>query len=231
MIKYLKPIICTVLCATISWGYSQSHEKSSTYDALVELFVGFREAQKPAIVDGLPDYSEAGMDRKHIEMKNYQKRLADIDTTGWSKSLQVDYLLVWAEMNAVEFHHRVLKPWKHDPGFYSFFGAGDAGASMNLEDIMPVFFDFEGPLNKEQKAQLKTGLKMVPAILEQAKVNLTEGSGDLAAFAIRNFEQEAEFFNAMGEDFFKRRKRFDQACKKRSNSNRGIPPMDHCQQT
>lgn len=201
--KTLRIIISALLYTGFSFGCVAQNSKDANYDKLVSLFTSFRDLQRPVLVDGLPDFTEAGMNKKHAEVKDYQKQLAAIDTTGWSISLQVDYLLVWAEMNAMEFHQGVLQPWKHDPGFYSFFGGGDAGASMNLEGIMPVFFDIEGPLNKEQKAQFKTGLKKVPAILEQAKANLTEGSGDLAELAIRNIGREAEFFNAMGEDFLK----------------------------
>ena len=188
------------------------------YDDLVNLFNEFREYQKPSLVDGIPDYRDAAMKEKHRGVKEFQERLSAMDTTGWSVSDQVDYYLVWAEMNAVEFHHRVLEPWKHDPGFYSFFGGGDAGASMNLDGIMPVLFDFELPLNKEQQDQLEVAMKMVPQVLQQARSNLTEGSGDLAEFAIRNIGREADFFNEMSGEFFKGNKKLEKLTKEASKS-------------
>ena len=32
-------------------------------------------------------------------------------------------MLVWAEMNGLEFDHRVLKPWERMPAFYATFWA------------------------------------------------------------------------------------------------------------
>jgi len=217
MENYLKYFILSVFCFCASLVYAQT---ASNYNNLVSLFEEFREVQKPELnSEGIPDFTDAAMNKIHAKIKEQQKRLSAIDTTTWSVTDQVDYYLVWAEMNAAEYHQRQLKPWKHDPGFYSFFGAGDAGPSMNLEGIMPGFFDFEGPLNKEQKAQLKTGLSMVPAILEQAKKNLTEGSGDMAEFAIRNFEEEAAFFNEfLAEELLKGNKRLAKLAKEASKA-------------
>ena len=51
-------------------------------------------------------------------MPAFRRRLAAIDTTGWSASERGDYRLVEAEMNGLDFFLRVLKPWARDPGFY-----------------------------------------------------------------------------------------------------------------
>ena len=48
-----------------------------------------------------------------------KQQLAALDPTGWAVPQQVDYQLVRAEMNGVEFRHRVLRPWAIDPGFYN----------------------------------------------------------------------------------------------------------------
>lgn len=205
----LRVLIFICICTANFMGHAQSG-----YDDLVRLFENFREFQKPALTaKGIPDYSESAMDKKAVEFKQYRNRLSAIDTTGWTTSKQVDYYLVWAEMNAVDFHLNKYKPWKHDPGFYSFFGGGDAGSSMNLEGIMPVFFDLQGPLSKNQKKQIENGLKIVPKTLERARTNLTDASGDFAEFAIRNLEGEAEFFGKMGAEFFGGDKKLDRLAK------------------
>lgn len=197
-----------------------SDNLAADYDELVSLFNEFREYQKPVLVDGIPDYSEGTMKAKLEGVRAFQQRLEDMDTTEWSTSSQVDYYLVWAEMNAVEYHHRVLEPWKHDPGFYSFFGGGDAGASMNLEGIMPALFDLEQPLNQAQQDQLGAAMTIVPRVLTHARSNLTEGSGDLAAFAIRNIDREAEFFNEMSEEFFEDNEKLKKLTKEAATSMR-----------
>jgi hypothetical protein len=44
---------------------------------------------------------------------------------------------------------------------------------------------------------------MVPDILEQARINLTEASGDLAAFAIRNMVREKRYFDNLADEVLK----------------------------
>ena len=45
-------------------------------------------------------------------------RLAAIDPSGWPIPQQVDYHVVRAEMNGLDFDHRVLRPWANNPAFY-----------------------------------------------------------------------------------------------------------------
>ncbi|WP_299535438.1 DUF885 family protein [Ulvibacterium sp.] len=208
-----------IIVVLMAGGFLANAQSNTSYDQLVEFFKSFREFQKPALTDdGIPDYSDAAMDKKAIEFKQYREQMSAIDTTGWTIAKQADYYLVWAEMNAVDFHLNKYKPWKHDPGFYSFFGSGDAGSSMNLEGIMPVFFDFEGPLSKQQKKQIENGLKIVPKVLEQARTNLSDASGDFAEFAIRNLKEEVQFFNGMGEEMFSGNKKLDKLAKEASKA-------------
>ena len=58
------------------------------------------------------------MTAQHRELASYQRRLAALDTTGWPTSAQVDYHILRAEMNGLDFDHRVLRPWANDPAFY-----------------------------------------------------------------------------------------------------------------
>ena len=77
---------------------------------LVTLFAEWRAFQKPRVVDGVPDYTAAAMARQHSELPRYQARLAALDPREWSVAQQVDYQIVRAEMNGLDFDHRVLKP-------------------------------------------------------------------------------------------------------------------------
>ena len=88
---------------TIAAGPAQA-----SYDELLALFREFRSFQEPAVEDGVPDYSAAVMAEKFAQLRQFQRRLAAIDSSGWPISEQVDYHLVRAEMNGMEFQHRVL---------------------------------------------------------------------------------------------------------------------------
>ena len=88
------------------------------YEDLAALFTAWRQFQQPPRVNGVPNYSSAAMATQHRKLASYQRRLAALDTTGWPVSAQVDYHVVRAEMNGLDFDHRVLRPWANNPAFY-----------------------------------------------------------------------------------------------------------------
>src|SRR4051812_43883253 len=80
------------------------------HEDLVTFFTTWRAFQQPKLVNGVPDYSPNAMAAQHRELAAYQKRLAAFDTAGWPTPAQVDYHVVRAEMNGLDFDHRVLRP-------------------------------------------------------------------------------------------------------------------------
>ena len=153
------------------------------YEDLVVLFKEFRQFDQPVRTRGVPDYSAATMAEQYAGLKEIQNRLIAIDPSGWPVSEQVDYHLVRAEMNGMEFNHRVLHPWSRDPGFYA--------------QRMPFpRRDNRFPMDEIDLPQLTTRLRVIPKFLDQAKENMKDlsgVSGDLATFAIRNLEGRNPF--------------------------------------
>ena len=198
-------------CLLLSPGYAVGQ----SYDDLVNLFFEFREFQQATFTEGVPDYTEAAMQDQYRGLEEFQSNLAGIDTAEWPMWQQVDYHLVRAEMNALEFHHKEHRPWSRDPGFYSMF-EGDAGTSINAPDFFGPIYDLfgfsdDGPepsdeedddslsLSDEQQAALRNTLEGIPAIYAQARENLTEPAADFAEFAIRNFVEERELYEEAAE--------------------------------
>jgi len=169
------------------------------YIDLVQVFNELRMLQEPILNNGVPDYSIEAMAKQYSDLKDLKMQLILIDTSAWIVSNRVDYHLVKGEMAAFEFHHRTLKPWSRDPGFYS-FRSGDAGASMNVEHLMRPMYDIDVPLSKNMQDDIKILLEIVPEIFSQARKNLTNGSYDLAELAIRNGKNEAEMFLRIADD-------------------------------
>src|SRR5262245_41070415 len=95
-------------------GYAQSGH----YAALVALFKDSRDFQKPPRVGLAHDYRAATMAAQSTGLAPYEARLKAIDPRNWPIPQQVDYHIVRAEMNGLDFDHRVLKPWASNPGFY-----------------------------------------------------------------------------------------------------------------
>ena len=180
-------------CATTLFATGNA-VASSNYDDLVELFDEFRAFQDATPANGIGDYSPAAVAAQHRGLTGFREQLAAIEVDDWAIWQQVDYHLVRAEMNALEFHHRVLKPWARDPGFYSILG-GDAGASMTSGGFGFRLFRMEPPISEDKEARFQTTLDAIPGVYEQARNNLTEASADLADLAIYNSRRETEIYD------------------------------------
>jgi len=144
------------------------------YADLVDLFQQFREFQDPDVSDSVPDYSAAAMRAKYDQLGVFQRRLQAIDISSWPIPQQVDYHLVRAEMNGMEFQHRVLSPWSLDPGFYN-----EALPRLRWREALP--------LSAARAAALHERLAAIPALLEQARENLSDVSrlaADLGTLAV-----------------------------------------------
>ncbi|HEY3125257.1 MAG TPA: hypothetical protein VGK70_14495, partial [Thermoanaerobaculia bacterium] len=107
-----------VAAALVGSDVTISPPRSTHYKDLVSLFTEWRSFQKPKVVDGVPDYTARAMAAQRSELVNWERRLAAIDPSGWPVSRQVDHHVVRAEMNGLDFDHRVLKPWASNPAFY-----------------------------------------------------------------------------------------------------------------
>jgi len=163
---------------------------TNKYEDLVSLYQEFRDFLKPKFENGVPDYSATAMAQQYQDLNNFQQRLAAIDTRGWPISQKVDYLLVWAEMNGLDFFHRILRPWSRDPCFYLVSQGGNGPTMDSL-----LRFPRRLPMSPERLANFKTALQAVPAVFSQAKKNLTEVARDFATIAIWGAKEEAQLYD------------------------------------
>ena len=103
-------------------GRDTAGAEATTYEDLLGVFTEFRELQEVVAPDGTPDYSAAAMAAQHGHLGALQQRLTAIEgassASTWPVEQQADLLLVRAEMNGLDFYHRVMRPWSRDPGFY-----------------------------------------------------------------------------------------------------------------
>jgi hypothetical protein len=165
-----------------------------SYENLVSLFSEWREFQKPKLVDGVADYSDAAMASQHRELASYQRRLAGIDPSGWSVSQQVDWHLVRAEMNGLDFDHRVLRPWANNPAFYVtvFPNQSDQPAREGPHAYGAVeLWTYSFPLSSERAEQMDVGIRAIPELLEQAKRNLIGNGQDLWTFGTQSIREQS----------------------------------------
>jgi hypothetical protein len=190
--------VATVNVATVVHGQSAaavSRRTPSRYDDLVTLFTAWRQFQQPKRVSGVPDYSANAMAAQHRELASYKRRLAALDTTGWPVPAQVDYHVVRAEMNGLDFDHRVLRPWANNPAFYMtvFAEQSDQPAREGPHSAGAVeVWSYTFPLSATDAASVSAGLRTIPALLSQARTNLVGNGHDLWARSVGSIREQTD---------------------------------------
>jgi hypothetical protein len=168
--------------------------RSTRYEELVSLFEAWRTFQKPRLVDGLPDYTANAMSAQQRELPAYRQRLAAIDPSGWPVSQQVDWQLVRAEMNGLDFDQRVLRPWANNPAFYVtvFASQSDQPAREGPLAYGAVeVWSYTFPLTPDHAARMQTGIRAIPGLLDQAKKNLVGNSRDLWVYGAGSLKEQS----------------------------------------
>ena len=155
------------------------------YARFTELFEEYREFQNQRP----DDYTPALMDARFDELKVFQGRLKDIDSSEWSVSNQIDYHLARAEMNGLEFRHRVTRPWAIDPGHYN--------------DTLPRVGRRQSlPLDEEALARLRSRLQQLPEHFAKARKNLqplSDVAADLGTVAILSLGDSKQSYIALAQ--------------------------------
>jgi len=151
---------------------------NSNHADLVRLFQEFRTLSQPAAKEGVPDFTAAAMKKQEEGLKKLQEQLAAMDIRDWPVAEQVDYHLVRSEMNGLEFHHWVLEPWVHNPGFY---GTELITGFPWRGDGIDVFL-IEFPLPDDEVAAFQAQLQARPKLFKQARQNLTDPARELTGF-------------------------------------------------
>lgn len=172
---------------------SASVAPSGSYDDLVSLFHDWRTFPETAV-----EKRRSGLHRRrdgaqHKALADYQRRLAAIDPGAWPIPQQVDYHLVHAEINGLDFDLRIKRPWARSPSFYVIVYSTRSDQSLregaHVEGSIELFM-FQPPTG-DTVASLDAQLRSIPALMEQAKVNLTDNCHDLWVLGIRDVKEQS----------------------------------------
>ncbi|UCC83685.1 MAG: DUF885 family protein [Gemmatimonadota bacterium] len=180
----------------------QEASTGGTYDDLLALFDEWRAFEMPEFVDGVPDYSARAMATQRTALAGWQARLAGFDVQGWPVAQQIDWHLVRAEMNGLEFDHRVRRPWERDPAFYVTIYPAQSDVPAHEGPVIHGWIDlwlYDYPLSAEDAAELAERIGATPRILEQARVNLTGNARDLWLASLRSFGGQIADLERLGE--------------------------------
>ncbi|MCK5148525.1 DUF885 family protein [bacterium] len=168
---------------------------STEYTDLITLSDDWQQFEKPSLNNGMPDYSQEAMRRQKNAIPLFEKRLKAIYTGQWPITQKVDWAILQAEINGLRFNHDVLRPWSKNPLFYVVIQMDEADVPdrewPEMSTVMNVF-NHEFPLNADSKAIFTSKLKAVPAVMTQAKENLTELTDYFVAFGIQAHERASK---------------------------------------
>ncbi len=168
---------------------AESSTTGSGYAALSSLFDEWRRFEVPPTRDGAPDYTAGTFAIRHRELAKLQSRLAAIDPKGWPVEQQVDYHLVRAEMNGMDFNIRVLRPWARDPAYYASVWSDQSDTPAHegpTHHALVEVWQYQFPLNTAAQAKMAKELRMVAPLLTQARANLVGNAQELWEAGIAN---------------------------------------------
>lgn len=167
----------------------------STWSELVSFFHEWRDFERPIFIDGVPDYTAPAMARQQADLREWKERLWAFDRSGWSVEEQIDWHLVRAEMNGLDFDHKIRRPWARDPAFYVMMYRSESDVPAHEGPVIHGWIDtwtFDHPLSAADAATLAERFRTIPAGLDQARTNLAGSTArDLWEAGIRSFRGQA----------------------------------------
>ncbi len=175
-------------------GLASAQPRPRRHADLVAFFADWRAFQRPKMVGGVPDYSSGAMAAQQRALGGVGRRLASFDTTGWSIPEQVDFHVVRAELNGLDFDHRVLRPWANNPAFYVtvFSEESDQPAREGPFAAGAVeLWSFPFPLSASDAEKVGAGLKAIPGLLRQARRNLTGNQRDIWSYGTKSMRAQS----------------------------------------
>jgi hypothetical protein len=178
-------------------------QAGSDYEDLVVLLSEWRDFERPTFVDGVPDYSPDAMAEQQAELRSWKDRLWSFDVDSWPVAHQIDWHIVRAEMNGLDFDHRIRRPWARDPAFYVMMYPSESDVPAHEGPVMHGWIDtwtYDHPLSDDDAAELAARFAAIPAVLEQARGNLAGSNArDLWHAGIRSFRGQAADLRAYRE--------------------------------
>ena len=162
---------------------------------LVSLFKDWRAFEVPPMKNGVPDYSEASFNQRWETYTVLRERLEKFNKETWEAEQQVDWHLLWAEMNGYVFNAKILKPWQRDPAFYKSIWTSKSDVPAHegpTHHFVIELWQYNFPLNQKRRNDLISSLKMIPELNNQAQFNLTGNAKDLWIAGISDIQDQVE---------------------------------------
>lgn len=169
-----------------------------SYEALEQFFLDWQSSLELPLLEGVPDYRETTMQAQYRDLGRRKKRLEAMVISDWPVAQQVDWYVVWSDMNAMIFAHRVKKPWQRDPAFYIWYTDATTNPGTALTPRAQGSITLEkspATLSAEEAENIARQLTRGPALWQQARTNLTGDARDLWLLGEQSVRRQTEDLN------------------------------------
>lgn len=191
--KYKVSMLLLTGLFSIQFLLGQSREQI-TQPELVDLYNDWREFEVPPFIEGVPDYSTSAFEKREESFQTLRNRLQNMPKENWTDSEQVDWYLLWAEMNGYEFNTKILKSWERDPAFYKTIWTYKSDVPAHegpTHHALIELWQYQFPLDASSQKELIASLDVIPKLNNQAKLNLTGNAKDLWIAGIRDIQDQS----------------------------------------
>ena len=200
--------LVSVMMLTGWESHAQVQHASPELTTLAEEFRQFRspvfasrKSRAVRSVVGVPDYANVVREQQE-GLPKFQARLRAIDPQDWSVHDQIDYLLLRAEMDDVDWQHQVVRETIKNPYFY---------LEQALDGVRTEIGTYRRggllPNTSEEKADaLIAAFERMGLIVEQAPKNLVlaESAAHFGRMVIRESQSIREKYKASAKLFAER---------------------------
>lgn len=145
--------------------------KADSLDKLASDFWTWRATYRPFTFDDVPrmehsggvrDWSAAAVAKQRVDIAEFERRWKDLHTDRWPVARMVDYRLMGSAIARVHWELDVNPRWQRDPAFYV-----EQTVGALQEELLPP-----PPFEEARCQEVLARAENIPAILEQAKLNL-----------------------------------------------------------
>ncbi len=145
--------------------------KTDSLDRLASDFWTWRAKTRPFSTDDIPrierpagaqDWSATALAQQRAELSEFERRWKAFKTEDWPVAKNVDYRLIGSALARVRWELDVNPRWQRDPTFYI-----EQTVVALQEVLMPP-----PPKGEERSREIVARVENIPAILEQARINL-----------------------------------------------------------
>ena len=195
-----KSLLLGFLLLFLTQNSIAQEQENDAKQELVSLFHAWRSFEIPPLDKGVPDYSQETFDLRWDTFLELKATLDGMQKDEWTVSQQVDWHLLWAEMNGYLFNYKVLKPWQRDPAYYKSIWTYKSDVPAHegpTNHAVTELWQYTFPLDEESSVRLMESLKLIPLLQEQAKSNLTGNARDLWVTGIRDIKEQIKVLESI----------------------------------